>query len=143
MPRISLLGALAFVVVVSPACSESGGGPADVLEAYVDAYNARDLDGVVALFAEDAVVTDHPLAGSGSVTTGVDEIRDLEHRDMVLSAATNAYEMTNVETSGDTVSFGHIIRHQDGGCFAGTGHTLTVEDAKIVSWDWGTPQPCP
>jgi hypothetical protein len=138
-----VIPALAFSIAISAACGGSGTDSGDALDAYVEAYNARDLSGVVAVFAEDAVVTGHPLAGSDSVTTGWDEIRDLEEQDMVLSAVADAYEMTNVKTSDNRVSFDHIIRHKNGNCFSGTGHTLIVEDGKIVRWEWGAPQPCP
>lgn len=41
-------------------------------EAYVDRVNARDLDGLVALFAPDALL----LAAGGQRAQGVDAIRD-------------------------------------------------------------------
>ena len=139
--RAALL--LTLTVVLAAGCAGDDADPADVLQAYVDAYNVHDLDGVVAVFAEDAVVTGHPLDGRNSRATGLEEIRDLESRDMSLSVATDAYEMTDVEVSGNRVSFGHIIHHRSGACFAGAGHSLVVEGDKIVRWDWGTPRTCP
>lgn len=62
---------------------------------------------------------------------------------MLLSRDEDAYEMTDIEAAGDTVSFGHVIYHKSGRCFAGSDHSLVIAGGKIVRWDWGTPQACP
>lgn len=35
--------------------------PATAIESYLEAYNSADLDAIVGLFAEDAVISGHPL----------------------------------------------------------------------------------
>ena len=42
--------------------------PTEVLELFVQAFNAHDIDAVVALYADDAVVTGHPLIENGKIT---------------------------------------------------------------------------
>lgn len=133
---------VALVVLVAAACSSSDADPSTVLEDHAAAYNAHDLDAVVALFAEDAIVTGHPLDPTG-ITEGREAIRELEEEALTISASENADEYTNIVESGNTVTFGHLFTTSSGQCFSGDGHRVVVEDGKIVRWDWGThSQPC-
>jgi hypothetical protein len=50
--------------------AESTGSPTEVLEAYRVAYNAADMDGVMALFTDESVLVDHPTALFGGVGDG-------------------------------------------------------------------------
>jgi hypothetical protein len=116
----------------------AGATPEEVLASYVEAFNAHDLDAVMALFADDAIITGHPL-DSAPPAEGTAEVRILESADM---GTGNTYEMTNVEAAGDTVTFGHRWHRADGACFAGTDR-MVVEQGKIAQWDFITAsRPC-
>jgi hypothetical protein len=127
------------IITLNGACGgdERDVGAAAALDAYRAAYNAHDIDGVVDTFADDAVITGHPLDEDGT-TTGADEIRALHEYEMPDAAPTDAYELTNVAEESDKVTFGHRWHTKGGDCYSGGGHTVTVEDGKIVSWVWGT-----
>ena len=113
----------------------------ELLDGYVEAYNAHDIAAVMALFADDAVMTGN-LVSPGA--QGTAEIRAFQEGDMAIAAPDNAYAMTDIEVDGNTVTFGHIWHHQDGNCFSGTGHRVEVQGGLIVRWDFGTDsQPCP
>jgi hypothetical protein len=115
-------------------------GADELLDAYVDAYNAHDIAAVMSLFADDAVMTGN-LVSPGA--QGTAEIRDFQEGDMAIAAPDNSYAMTDVEVDGNTVTFGHIWHHRDGNCYSGTGHRVEVEGGLIVRWDFGTDsQPC-
>ena len=149
---------VAAVVLIAVAVSDDGSSPAsppptvavpttmpasvgELLDAYVDAYNAHDIAAVMSLFADDAVMTGN-LVSPGA--EGTAEIRAFQEGDMAIAAPDNAYAMTDVEVNGNTVTFGHIWHHQDGSCYSGTGHRVEVEGGQIVRWDFGTDsQPCP
>ena len=49
------------MIVPLVACGVDDGDPAAVLAEYIDGYNAHDLDAVLALFSDDAVMTHHPI----------------------------------------------------------------------------------
>jgi hypothetical protein len=104
----------------------------------VQAFNAHDIDAVVALYADDAVVTGHPLA-EGPTAEGAQEIRALTVEDM---GAANTYEVRDVETTGNSVSFVHLW-YPDNGCYAGTNR-MVIENGKITEWEMITnSRPCP
>jgi hypothetical protein len=134
----SLLAVLAILVVVLVGCgddddAESGddSDAAAVIEAYVAAYNSGDIDAVVAVFSEDAVIT------QGSETsTGLTEIETLQIDDMSSAAEADAYSITNVETDGDTVTWDHVWTNDAGVDWCAEGQSAVVTDGKIVTWTW-------
>ena len=148
---------VAVVILIAVAVSDDGPSPAsppptipvsttmpasadELLDAYVDAYNAHDIAAVMSLFADDAVMTGN-LVSPGA--EGTAEIRAFQEGDMAIAAPDNAYAMTDVDVDGNTVTFGHIWHHKDGNCYSGTGHRVEVEGGLIVRWDFGTDsQPC-
>jgi imidazolonepropionase-like amidohydrolase len=72
--------------------------PADVVDRQVDAYNARDLEAFVALYAEDAVVARHP---SGEIVAeGRDGLREVYGALFAKSPALKAIVLNRVETGG-------------------------------------------
>ncbi len=143
MPKTPVMGA-AFMVVgfalLLAACSGNSADPAAVLVDYQDARNSGDVDAVMAFYAEDAVVKDHPLGGDG-IANGVDEIRSLEARVPMLQGSTGGIEFTDMVVSGNTVTFNHKFFNASGGCFGGLGGKVTVEDGKITLYDWGPQDP--
>lgn len=110
-------------------------GPAAVIEAYTEAYNSGDIDAVMVLFTEDSVVTGHPFSNKSE---GLLEIRTVQIEDISSGASENAYTISNVEVSGDTVTWDHLWVSDDGSEFCQTGQTAVIEDGKIVSWTWPT-----
>lgn len=109
------------------------GDPAAAIEAYISEYNAGDLDGVMAMFSEDAVLTGHPFAARA---TGRAAIRSV-HADEV--GGPGKYTISNLEASGSTVTWDHVwAGERDGGAFAFCveGHSATVDDGRITSWSW-------
>ena len=96
----------------------------------------------MALYADDAIVTGHPLDADGTAQ-GVEEIRRLEQGVPSIQRSEDATEFTDVGVSGNRVIFGQIFFNNISGCVAGEGHTLTVEGGKITLYAWGTSgEPC-
>jgi uncharacterized protein (TIGR02246 family) len=125
---------------VVTACNSTQSDPAATIEAYVAAYNAADVDAIVELFDENAVITNHP----GGTFTGTEQIRSLHEGGGADGAdGTVAYTISNIEVSGNTVTWDHVWSgEEDNGepfqsCVE--GHTATVEDGQIVSWTWPPP----
>lgn len=119
-------------------------GPAEVLEQYEEARDASDIDALMALYAEGAVVTGHPLEeGSPPIATGAEEIRLLEEQISDLQRAEDANDFFDTEVTGNTAVFSNQFFTDDGSCYSGSGHEITVEDGQITSYAWGThSQPC-
>ena len=141
---VVLVAVTAVIGAVSLGGSEELGGepgPAEVLEAFRVAYNDGDVDRLMALFAEDATMRGHPMWLP--TLNGTAEIRDVEERALKQSAEDGSENYVDVEVVGNTVTFGHRWVNDIGGCFAGSGHEVTVENGLITHWEWGThSQPC-
>ena len=100
--------------------------PADTIEAYMDAYNAGDIDGVMGFFSEESVVIGHPFAAE---SRGLEEIRTIQTEDVKLGVG---YTISNLEVTGDTVTWDHAW----GGQFCVEGNLAVVQDGTILSWTW-------
>jgi hypothetical protein len=100
--------------------------PADTIEAYIDAYNAEDIDGVMGFFSEESVVIGHPYAAE---SRGLEEIRTIQTEDVKLGVT---YTISNLEVTGDTVTWDHAW----GGQSCVEGHLAVVQDGTILSWTW-------
>jgi hypothetical protein len=149
----ALVAAAAFgvaVVVVGVAVllatgdGDDAAAPASILAAYVEALNSGDVDAVMALYADDAVVKDHPR-DFDDVATGVDEIRALISEAPLVQGSGEGMELFTVVVSGSTVTFHHRFFYgADGihsglvaGCTGGINDSMTVVDGKITVYDWG------
>lgn len=125
-----------LLIGVVTACNSTQSDPAATIEAYVAAYNAADVDAIVELFADDAVIANHP----GGTFTGKEQIRSLHGGGGADGAdGTVAYTISNIEVSGNTVTWDHVWSGEEAGepfqsCVE--GHTATVENGQIVSWTW-------
>ncbi len=135
-----LIAAAMSMALLTSACGggsdpADGGGtdPAATVEGYIAAYNAHDVDEVMTFFSEDSVVTGHPAAAT---STGLDQIRALHQQDINSAADENAYTISNVQVSGDTVTWDHVWVHADGNEFCKFGHEAVVADGKFVTWTW-------
>ena len=138
---------LMTAVLAMSGCGGNDGGdtaepdPAAVIEDYRVAYNSGDIDGLMELFSEESVLTGHPLA---SESAGIDAIREVQLGDLGAGSSANAYEFSNVEVSGDTVTWDFLWTNVDGGEWCGEGHTAVVAGGQILTWAF-TPDrfPCP
>lgn len=111
-----------------------GVDPAAVIEAYVRAYNADNVDAVMAWFSEDAAVTDHP--GGLADAVGADAIRRLTITDRSWAAQSDPYEISNLNTDGDTVTWDHTWTNNNGEHFCADGNRAVITDGLIVSWTY-------
>ena len=130
-----------FLVMVSAglllsACSGEDADPASVIEDFVTAYNADDLDAVMELFADDAMLSGNPFEFSDGPWVGV-SIRSLFFTAMDF-AAENAWTISDVEVDGKTVTWNQVYRTTIPGLEAtcDNGHRAVVEGGKIESWAW-------
>lgn len=125
--------AVISVALILGACGGDDADPASTIEAYVVEYNAGDIDGVMALFSEESVVTGHPFDAS---STGLTEIRAVHVTDMAAAASEKAYTISNVEVTGSTVTWDHVWINNEGAEFCKFRQSAVVEDGIILSWTW-------
>lgn len=125
------------VVLMLGACGGDDSDPAAVLANYENTRNSGDVDAVMAFYAEDAVVENHPLDSGDGVATGVVEIRALEAQVPGIQGSTGGIEFTEMVVSGNTVTFKETFFNAGGACFSGAGNEVTVEDDKITLFVWG------
>lgn len=115
--------------------SEQSGGipsdPAAVIEGYRIAYNSGDIEAVMALFADDSVLSGHPLS---TRSTGLAALRIVQLRDIAMAAPTDAYRTFNVEVSGNTVTWDHEFVNNQGIPWCGEGNTAVIAGGKILNW---------
>ncbi len=130
--RRSLMAVMLMALIVG-ACGGDDADPASTIEAYVVEYNAGDLDGVMALFSEESVVTGHPFDAS---STGLTEIRAVQAQDIAAAASENAYTISNVVVSGNTVTWDHLWVNDGGEEYCQIGQSAVVEDGIILTWTW-------
>lgn len=142
---IVLATAVALAACSNDAADGSPDDPPATIEAYVEAYNAGDIDGVMALFSEDSVVSRSPLdPHPGGESQGLAEIRELHVVDMGAAADQDAYTISNVEVSGNTMRWDHVWVNEAGSSYCGTGNSAVVEGGTILSWTFAAdPRPCP
>ncbi len=154
-PQVALTTVAVTVVVVlavfavvrltdSDTVLESGASvddPASVIQATVAAYNAGDIDAVMALFTEQSVVTNHPFSIN---SRGITDIRSLQEEDRAAAAEVNPYEIFNVQVTGNTVTWDHVWTNDLTQDWCAEGHRAVIEDGKILSWDFApNPHRCP
>ena len=122
------------------ACGSNDADPSAVLADYQDTRNSGNVDALMAFYATDAAVRDHPLDGDG-IAKGVDEIRFLEAQVPGIQGSAGGIEFVDLVVSGSTVTFNHRFFNAEGDCFGGIRGQLTVEDGKITLYDWGPEDP--
>ncbi|NOH04925.1 MAG: nuclear transport factor 2 family protein [Chloroflexi bacterium] len=124
--RLTLL--IALLLSVS-ACgsqpSEHDAALIAVVENSIAAWNAEDLDAVLALYADDAVV-----ANKLGTFEGKEKIRSL------FESAIDEFsqDCRNYKANGNTVSYEcALIGRDDGKAYAGEKYELVIENGLIVS----------
>ena len=107
--------------------------PAEVVEAYVAAYNAQDIHRVMRYFAEDAVLID----GAERIE-GTEAIRAEELGGFPLHApGGEAYSISNLAVTGNTATWDNRFEGTAHTCL-GTGNEAVIEGAKIVMWTFAS-----
>ena len=117
--------------------SSGASDPAEVVEGYVAAYNAQDIDRVMAFFAEDAVIIN-----GAEQFEGAEAIRKEELGGFILHAPGGAaYSVSNLVVADNVVTWDRLFKGTAHTC-VGTGDKAVVEDGKIVMWTFATPITC-
>ena len=110
----------------TPTASQSD--PAAVITAINEKMNAGDVDGVMALIADNAVFHNAPPRGATLDTR--DEIRNWIQRQV--DTKTMA-ELSDLKVDGNSVSWS--VKVSRNGSPFGSGMTVAVvEDGKVISW---------
>jgi hypothetical protein len=133
---VVVLAGVALIAINQADEISVAGQPGTTIEAYIDAYNTGDLDEVMTYFTEGSVLTYHPT-DSDFQATGLVEIRALHLQDLLYG---NGYTISNVETSGNTVTWDSVWG-DNRGCVE--GHATVVEEGKMLTWTWGNQFDCP
>jgi len=131
-----ILAGVALAWLNSGQTTTVAGQPNDhaaTIEAYTAAYNAGDIDEVMAFFSEEFVMTDHPFNES---VTGLVEMRGVMLRDIASATPENAYTISNVEVSGNTVTWDGLWVNKQGQEYCQFGQSAVVEDGTILLWTW-------
>jgi hypothetical protein len=108
--------------------------PAATIEDYRTAYNAGDVDGVMALFSEESVMTGNSFFESAGLT----EIRAVWVEDINGAATEDAYTISNVEVTGNTVTWDQVWIGGAGDKNCIEGQSAVIEDGKILLWTWSS-----
>jgi hypothetical protein len=112
----------------------SSDDPAATIEDYRTAYNAGDVDGVMALFSEESVMTGNSFFESAGLT----EIRAVWVEDINAAATEDAYTISNVEVTGNTVTWDQVWISGAGDKNCIEGQSAVIEDGKILLWTWSS-----
>jgi hypothetical protein len=106
--------------------------PGATVASYVAAYNSGDIDAVMALFTEESTVMGHPMSNA----SGLAAIQRVQVQDMGAAADADAYSISNLDVTGNTVTWNQVWIKSDGRQFCQTGQSAVIEDSKFVSWTW-------
>lgn len=147
MTRSGLLLWLAFAApVLSAACGQEEGSdsttpsdPAAVVEGYVAAYNARDIDRVMTFFDDEAVIVGVEARGGGSDRIeGAAAIRAGTLDEFTVHApGGEAYSISNLVVTGNAVTWDHLFTGIAHTCL-GAGNEAVIEHGKIVVWTFAS-----
>ena len=144
---------LVVAVGLLGACGSDEADPAAAIEAYGEAFNAGDLDAVMALFSEASVVVDHwraadsPFRAASPLLAGEALgpffIESLGGADLVEAVPPdaeavpeNALRISNVEVSGNTVTWDEVYTSGVGFRICSDGVTAVIEDGTIMTWTY-------
>lgn len=106
--------------------------PADIAQGQLDAYNAQDLDGYMAFFADDCVVADF----NGAVTMrGAAEIRERYAKTFADFPQNKARLVHRVVVGATVIDHEDVARAPDGPRFE-VAAIYTTRDGKIARVDF-------
>ncbi len=137
--RRSFVAVISMVLIVG-ACGGDDTDPGSTIEAYTAAYNEGDIDGVMVFFSEESVITGHPANDS---VVGLTQIRAVHLEDLSFAAEENAYTISHVEVTGDTVTWDHVWVSDEGEKYCQVGHSAVIKDDIILTWTWPNSEVCP
>ena len=141
--QLRIVAPILVMILVVAACGSSeddasattaSDDPAATIEDYRTAYNAGDVDGVMALFSEESVMTGNSFFESAGLT----EIRAVWVEDINAAATEDAYTISNVEVTGNTVTWDQVWIGRDGEQACLEGQSAVIEDGKILLWTWSS-----
>ena len=105
--QIVVLTALVVAIILTVVgCGSGSGEPADAVNGYVKAHSSGDIDAVMVFYTEDSV-GDRPHLFAPK-TTGLKQIRIVQIQDMGNKASEDAYSISNVQVTGNTVTWDHL-----------------------------------
>lgn len=114
--------------------------PASVIEAYIAAFNERDIDAMMTQFAADAQLLGHPFA---TEAVGAAAIRDVQVEDLANAAPTDAIRLLDLDVAGDVVTWNQVYENRQGEFWCAGGHRAVVVDDAIARWEFsGDPRRC-
>jgi hypothetical protein len=129
--RWILAGLFVLGVLALAGCGGSNTTPTDVVDAYIEAVRAGDVDAALALFTDDAMVT-------GAV--GKEEIRKIIEMDIANVAAGYDYVgYYNVVETAYGVELDLRWHDRDGDMEA--HNIIDFENGKVARWTYGSPKP--
>lgn len=121
---------------LDPASSELS----EVLFEYESAFNDGDLEAIMRLYADDAVIVGHPKDPDGT-TSGRQQIRIVEQRQLAAPGYDEPIRFVDIIVAPGSVEFGHEVMLSppyNPVCVSGAGHVMAIEDGKISRWEWGS-----
>lgn len=133
--RFSVIVVLTGTLALAACGDDDGSGssaasdPAEVVEGYAAAYNARDIDRVMAFFAEDAVIIDGAERIEGTRAIRAEQLGGFEFH--VPGGA--AYSISNLVVTDNTATWDRRFEGTAHTC-VGTGDEAVIENGKIVMW---------
>lgn len=140
-----MVGAVAILAMLAGSCGDDDGddsidNPAQVVDNYRIAYNGGDIDEVMTLFSEKSEVSCHPV---DSEAAGLAAIRALHNADLGSAADADAYKISNIEVSGDTVTWDHVWTNGAGEDWCAEGNNAVIANGQMLSWTLAANrQPC-
>src|SRR5262245_23631319 len=119
---------LVILAFVGPLTSRAEADNAAVAQAWIDAWNSRNPDNVVALFTDDAVIEDVTL---GAMSHGLMEIRDFA------VGVFTTFPDLHFDLVDSTLKGGHgtiewVFSGTDTGGFGGTGKRFSVRGVTVM-----------
>lgn len=109
------------------------------LEGFAAAYNASDIEAVMAYFVAESEITKHPTLGD---STGLCPIRTAMAQHRTEAAATDPHGISNESVTGFTVSCDHTWVDAAGQEWCGTGNTASMAAGGILTSTYADEAPC-
>ena len=131
----ALAGALVLLACGRDDGSTSSGAsdPAAVVEGYVAAYNERDIDSVMAFFAEDALIINGAERIEGTEAIRAEQASAFEFH----VPGGEAYSISNLVVTDNVATWDNRFKGTAHTCH-GTGNEAVVEGGRMVMWTFAS-----